>query len=130
MNILNDWLSLIPHKKILNEKIDLNIEEIFNKITKLNYIISFDVEFLRYVIKYKQIQTINELGGILFIKIDNYWYLHSIFHLNIHPLINNINQYYLLTSNYNTISNNTYNKVIENEKLLLPEHKINEKNYE
>jgi hypothetical protein len=129
-DILNNWLNVIPNKLILKIKLDDEIIIIFNKITKLNYIISFDVEFIRYVIKYKQVQTINELGGILFTKINNLWYLHSIFHLNLLPLINNINQYYLLTSNYNTISNNTYKRVIENEKLLLPENKINKTNHE
>ena len=128
-NILNEWLNLISNKKIVNTKLDDNITFILNKMTKLNYIISFDIEFIRYIIKNKQVQTINEMGGIIFIKINNIWYLHSIFHLNFPPLIKNINQYYLLTSNYNTITNNTYNKIIKNEKLLLPEHKINETNY-
>jgi hypothetical protein len=128
-NILNEWLNLISNKKIVTTKLDDNITFILNKITKLNYIISFDIEFIRYIIKNKQVQTINEMGGIIFIKINNIWYLHSIFHLNFPPLIKNINQYYLLTSNYNTITNNTYNKIIKNEKLLLPEHKINETNY-
>lgn len=129
-NILNQWLKLIPHKKYIQIKVDNDITLIFNKITKLNYIISFDIEFIRYIIKYKQVQTINELGGILFIKIDNIWYLHVIFHLNLLPLISNKNQYYLLTSNYNTVSDNTNKKLIENEKILLPENKINEKNYQ
>jgi hypothetical protein len=130
INILNEWLSLIPHKKILNQNIDLNIEELFNKITKLNFIISFDIEFIRYVIKYKQVQTIHEMGGIIFYKNNNKWILHSIFHLNIIPLLKNKNQYYLLTSNYNTVSDKTKNKIVENEKELLPEYKINQKNYE
>jgi len=128
-NILNEWLNIIHNKKIINIKLDDNITFILNKITKLNYIISFDIEFIRYIIKNKQVQTINEMGGIIFIKNDNIWYLYSIFHLNFPPLIKNINQYYLLTSNYNTITNNTYNKIIKNEKLLLPEYKINETNY-
>jgi hypothetical protein len=128
-DILNEWINIIPNKKVFKIKLDDDITIIFNKITKLNYIISFDIEFLRYVIKYKQVQTINEMGGIIFIKINNIWYLHFIFHLNLPPLIKNINQYYLLTSNYNTVSINTYKKIIENEKLLLPEYKINNKNY-
>ena len=128
-NILDEWLNLIPIKKIINFKLDNNISDIFNKITKLNYAISFDIEFIRYIIKYKQIRIINELGGILFIKIDDIWYLHSIFHLNIIPTINNIDQYYLLTSNYNTTSSNTNKILIKNELKLLPEYKINESNY-
>lgn len=128
-NILNDWLNIISNKKIIKIKLDDNISMVFNKITTLNYIISFDIEFLRYDIKYKQIQTINEMGGIIFIKINDIWYLDSIFHLNLLPLIKNINQYYLLTSNSNTTSENTYNKIIKNEKILLPEYKINKNNY-
>jgi hypothetical protein len=128
-DILNDWLNMIPNKKIIKIKLDNYISNEFNKLSKLKYIISFDVEFIRYVIKYKQVQTINEMGGIVFIKINNDWYLHSIFHLNIKPFITNINQYYLLTSNYNTVTDSTSQKVIKNEKLLLPEHKINENNY-
>jgi hypothetical protein len=38
------------------------------------------------------------------------------------PLITNLKQYYLLTSNYNTITNETLAKVIEIEKKLLPEY--------
>ena len=128
-NILNNWLNMIPNKEIVNFKLDDYLSIELDKITKLKYIISFDVEFIRYVIKYNQVQTINEMGGIIFFKIDNNWYLHSIFHLNLVPLINNINQYYLLTSNYNTITDDTYDQVINNEKMLLPEYKINEKNY-
>jgi hypothetical protein len=44
--------------------------------------------------------------------------------------LNNKNQYYLLTSNYNTVSEKTKNKLIENEKDFLPENKITEKTYE
>lgn len=128
-DILNEWLNIIPNKKLFNIKLDDDIIFCFNKITKLNYIISFDIEFIRYVIEYNQVQTINEMGGIIFIKMNNTWYLHAIIHLNLPPLIKNINQYYLLTSNYNTININTYKKIIKNEKLLLPEYKINEKNY-
>lgn len=127
--LLNSWLDLILNKKTYQIKLDDNIKNKFNKLTFLKYIISFDVEFIRYVIEYKQIQTINEMGGIIFIRINNEWYLHAIFHLNLIPIIENINQYYLLTSNYNTITEKTYNKVINNEKLLLPEYKINENNY-
>jgi hypothetical protein len=128
-NLLNNWLDLISNKKIYQIKLDDNIINKFNKLTLLKYIISFDIEFIRYVIKYKQVQTINEMGGMVFVKINNDWYLHAIFHLNLVPIIKNINQYYLLTSNYNTISKTTYKKVINNEKLLLPEYKINENNY-
>lgn len=129
MNILNNFLDNIPNKKILKIKLDDDISTLFNKITKLNYVISFDIEFIRYIIKYNQIHTINEMGGIIFVKTKKIWILHSIFHLNLHPFVSNIKQYYLLTSNYNTVSDKTYKKIIKNEKLLLPEYKINELNY-
>ena len=51
-NILNNWLNMIPNKKILKIKLDDQISIEFNKVTKLQYIISFDIEFIRYVIKY------------------------------------------------------------------------------
>lgn len=129
-DILSEWLHLIENKENVNIKLDSDISNLFNKLTKLKYIICFDVEFLRYVIKYKQIQTIHEMGGIIFLNINNEWYLYSIFHLNLVPILKNINQYYLLTSNYNTTSDDTNKQLIENEKILLPEHKINESNYE
>jgi hypothetical protein len=128
-DILNKWLNIIPNKKIIKIKLDNDIINIFNKITTLNYIISFDVEFMRFVIKNEQVKTINEMGGIIFMKVNNDWYLDSIFHFNLLPLVKNISQYYLLTSEYNTLSKKTYQKIIKNEKLLLPEYKINKKNY-
>ena len=127
--LLNKWINMIPQKKILSIQLDNNLSNKYNKLTKLNYIISFDVEFIRYLINNEQVKTISELGGILLIKNNNIWFIYCTFHLNLKPLVNNINQYYLLTSNYNTLNENTYKKVFKNEKLLLPEFKINENNY-
>jgi hypothetical protein len=122
--IINKWLKLIPKKEILNIKLDDNLTKLYNTKTNLNYIIIFDVEFIRYAINNRQVQTIHELGGIILAKKENNWYLVSIFHCNLIPIIKNIKQYYLLTSNYNTVSNETYNKLLENEKNLLPENII------
>ena len=121
MKILLDWLDLIPIKKILNIKLSEKLSETYNKITRLNYIISFDIEFLRYFINYKDIQTIHEMGGLVFCKQNDEWYLYCLFHLNLIPLFNNIKKYYLLLSMTNTVSEDTYNKLLENEKQLLPE---------
>ncbi len=120
---------MIPQKKLLLIQLDNDLSDKYNKLTKLNYIISFDIEFIRYSINKKEVKSINELGGILLIKDNNIWFIYCIFHLNLKPLITNIKQYYLLTSTYNTLTENTYKKVLENEKLLLPELKINENNY-
>jgi len=117
--LYNDWLDLIPNKQIMNIEVE-NL--LYNSMTKLNYIISFDVEFIRYAIENRQVQTIHELGGIILNKKNNKWYIICIFHINMIPLITNIKQYYLLTSNYNTITTETLNKVIEIEKKLLPEY--------
>ena len=124
-----DWIKLINNKQIINTELESELSEKYNKITKLNYIISFDVEFIRYNILYKQVQTIHELGGLLFYKENNKWFLYCIFHLNLKPLINNINQYYFMKSTYSSVSDSTLIKLLKNEKELLPEHKINNINY-
>lgn len=125
---INEWLNLIHMKKILNVKIDNKLAIKYNKLTNLNYIISFDIEFIRYAINNRQVQTIHELGGLILEKKNNNWYLICLFHFNLIPLINNIKQYYLLTSNYNTLTDTTTNKVIAIENELLPENLILTKN--
>jgi hypothetical protein len=122
--LLIEWINLIPKKEILNIILDSKLIERYNKLTKLNYIISFDVEFIRYAIEKRQVQTIHEMGGIILFRKKNIWYLICIFHFNLIPIIKNIKQYYLLTSKYNTVSNKTYQKLIENEKKILPENNI------
>jgi len=122
---LDEWLSFIPLKKIINIGLNNKLTEIYNKKTKLNYIISFDVEFIRYLIKNEQKQNIHEMGGIILIKKNNKWYLYCIFHFNLKPLITNINQYYFLKSLYNTVSDKTNKKLIKIENKILPENNIN-----
>ena len=126
---LLEWIELIPNKKIINIELENELCEKYNKLTKLNYIISFDFEFFRYNVSYKQIQTIREFGGILFYKENKKWFLHCIFHLNLKPLITNINQYYYIKSTYCSVSDLTLKKLLKNEKELLPEYKINNINY-
>ena len=87
--LYNDWLDLIPNKQIMNIEVE-NL--LYNSMTKLNYIISFDVEFIRYAIENRQVQTIHELGGIILNKKNNKWYIICIFHINMIPLITNIKQ--------------------------------------
>jgi hypothetical protein len=113
------WMNLINNKQILNIKLDDKLSKEYNNKTNLDYIISFDVEFLRYVVDHRQIQTIHEMGGLLFEKKSNSWYLICIFHINLKPIIQNINQYYLLTSKYNTLSDDVNDKVIKIENKLL-----------
>jgi len=120
---MEEWINFIPNKKLINIKLDDELSKKYNKLTQLNYIISFDVEFLKYSIDNRQIQSIHELGGLLLEKRET-WYLMYIFHFNLIPIYKNIKQYYLLTSSYNTISENTLKKVIEIEKELLPENII------
>lgn len=124
---MEEWINLIPNKKLINIKLDDELSKKYNKLTQLNYIISFDVEFLKYSIDNRQIQTIHELGGLLLEKKET-WYLMYIFHFNLIPIYKNIKQYYLLTSSYNTVSENTLKKIIEIEKELLPENIIKSPN--
>ena len=65
---MEEWINLISNKKLINIKLEDNLSNKYNKLTKMKYIISFDVEFLRYSINNSQIQTIHELGGLLFEK--------------------------------------------------------------
>jgi hypothetical protein len=120
---MEEWIDLIPNKMLINIKIDDELSNKYNKLTNLKYIISFDVEFLKYSIDNRQIQTIHELGGLLLEKRET-WYLMYIFHFNLIPIYKNIKQYYLLTSSYNTVSEDTFKKLIEIEKELLPENII------
>ena len=140
--MLEEWISLIPKKILINKKLHETLSNKYDKITNLQYIISFDIEFINYnnvrIIpinreqpvqptqtkhnNYERLQTIHELGGLIFEKRKDGWYLNYLFHFNLIPLIKNIKQYYLLTSQYNTLSNNTLEKVVELEKQLLPEN--------
>ena len=123
--IVDEWLKII-HNKLL-----LSIELPFLKINiKNNYIIIFDIEFLKFKVNFKQMRSIHEIGGILLIKENNIWYLKCIFHINLPPLEKKIDNLYLLTSTYNTLSIDNdikvknlenkllvYNQIINNNKL-------------
>ena len=143
--MLEEWISLIPKKQLINKKIQETLSNKYDKVTKLQYIISFDIEFINYsnVLintnntnstnstnsmeakpNNERVQTIHELGGLIFERKKDGWYLSYLFHFNLIPLIKNIKQYYLLTSQYNTLSNSTLKKVVELEKKLLPENII------
>jgi len=121
MKILNNWLNYIPNKKILDIKLNKILSKTYNLLTELNYIIVFDIEFLRYKIKREQVMTIHEMGGIILYKKNDEWFLYCFFHFNLKPLIKNIKQYYLLVSTTNTVSEKTYKQLFENEQKLLPE---------
>ena len=113
--ILDEWLNLIDNKLLLLIELPF-----FNIKIKYNYIIIFDIEFLKFKINNKQIRSIHEMGGILLIKYNNIWYLKCIFHINLPPLENNPKNLYLLTSTYNTLSDYNIIKVqkLENELLI------------
>ena len=61
--ILDEWLNLIDNKLLLLIELPF-----FNIKIKYNYIIIFDIEFLKFKINNKQIRSIHEMGGILLIK--------------------------------------------------------------
>lgn len=124
--ILEDWIQLIPNKLFLSIKINENLNEIYNKLNQ-QYIIIFDVEFLKFKINFKQIQTIHEMGGIILVKENNNWYLKYIFHINMPLLQNNHNNLYLLTSTYNTLTDENTKKVKEIEEELLIHPKLVDK---
>lgn len=125
---MDKWLELIPNKKILNIKLDNVLSNMYNKQTTLDTIIIFDIEFFRYLIGKKQVVTINEMGGIILTKIQNVWVFYAIFHLNLEPIIKDIDKYYLLLSDTNTTSIETYEIIKNNEKIFLPEHNIGKLN--
>jgi hypothetical protein len=120
--ILDEWLKLIDNKLLLFIELPfLNIE------IKNNYIIIFDIEFLKFKINFKQMRSIHEMGGILLIKQNNMWYLKCIFHINLPPLEKNPNNLYLLTSTYNTLSTDNNLKVQKLENKLLVYNQIVDK---
>jgi len=121
--ILDTWLSLIPNKV----KLSIKLDDIFNKLyknIKKEYIISFDVEFIRIKIHDTQVRTVHEMGGIILVKKENNWYLSHIFHLNLPPIISDPKKIYFLSSTYCTLSEKN-TKIIEKiEKKLLPHYEL------
>lgn len=114
MDLINKWIQYIPKKKILLIKLNGKLNNLYNQQTNLNYIIIFDIEFLRF----KDITCVNELGAIILCKIDNYWYLVCLVHFNLPSLTDNIDDMYLLMTKYNTLSKKTEEKNIELENKL------------
>ena len=116
INLINKWLDYIPNKKILRIKLNDELTNIYNKQTKLNCIIIFDVEFIRLCRNNEQLQTINEMGGIILYKVKYNWYLFAIYHFNLPPQHSHMNELYLMLSKYNTLSKKTENKniILEN----------------
>ena len=110
--MLEEWISLIPKKILINKKLHETLSNKYDKITNLQYIISFDIEFINYnnvrIIpinreqpvqptqtkynNYERLQTIHELGGLIFEKRKDGWYLTYLFHFNLIPIIKNIKQ--------------------------------------
>jgi hypothetical protein len=138
------WLQMIPNKHIFFDKLDKELCVAYSNITDKNYIISFDIEFLNYINnkkkyeKYttntfrntKALKIIREMGGIVFSKYENDWYLIAFFHFNIDTKINK-SKIFLLTHEYSTINDDTINKVIKLEEKLLPHYKyINQNTYD
>jgi hypothetical protein len=113
------WLNYITNKKKISIKLDDDLNDFYNKQTNLNYIISFDIEFIRLSRNNQQLQTVNEMGGIIFCKINNFWYLNYLFHFNLPPQHKHINELYLMMTKYNTLSKKTEKKNIELENKLL-----------
>ena len=121
--LLLKWLEFIPNKLLLWEEISDELSLIYSQKTDLNYIISFDIEFFHYKINKRQIQTIREMGGLILYKLNKKWYLVAIFHLNL-ATSTNINNLYLLSSKYATLSDDTLKKVQDLEKQLLPHYDL------
>ena len=114
-----NFLKTINDKNIFFDILNDKLQKLYDNITTKNYIISFDIEFLRYNYDKININYIFEIGGIIIHKYKNKWYLISFFHYNIKPhLIND--DMFIQNSEYCTISNETYNKVKKLENKLLP----------
>lgn len=118
------WKNMIPNKKEVFVKLDTQLSDIYNTKTKLNYIISFDVEFLNFKNNNIQIASVHELGGIVLNKINNEWYIICIFHVNLKPLCSDLNKLYLLTTTYNSLDTKNEKKIKKLEKKLFIHSKI------
>lgn len=121
--------NLIPNKILLWHEVDTDISMYYK--TDKKYIISFDAEFQNIIIKNKQgyktekgynnfsfIRAINELGGMLFYKYSNKWYWIMAFYINLPFLTNNIDDIFLLHSDYTDVSNKNKTKILALENKL------------
>ena len=134
------FLDLINEKYLYFHKLELSLQSICDKLNKnknKNNIISFDIEFISFIIKKtdddndklkfsektyngkKSIKTINEMGGLILSRHDNEWYFIAFFHFNLLPICNNSNLF-LLSSEYATVSDETLKKIRNYEIKLLP----------
>jgi hypothetical protein len=118
-DLLKSWSNYIHKKKNLQIKLSDELNDIYNKQTKLNYIIIFDIEFIRLHRNNNQLQTVNEMGGLVLQRINNFWHLVMLYHFNLPPLHKNINELYLMMTKYNTLSTKTTEKNIKLENELL-----------
>jgi len=112
------WANYIHNKKKILIKVSDELNNIYNKIN-FEYIIIFDIEFIRLHRDNTQLQTINEMGGLILQKINNDWYITLLFHLNLPSQHKNINELYLIMTKYNTLSSKTTKKNIELENKLI-----------
>jgi len=115
---LDLWTSHIYKKKKLSIKLSDELNIAYQQI-KLNTIIIFDIEFIRLHRNNDQMQTINEMAGIILQKKGNSWYITLLFHFNLPPQHKNINELYLMMTKYNTLSTKTTEKNIKLENELL-----------
>lgn len=118
MNLLKSWSSYINIKKKVSIKLSDELNQAYEHI-KLDIMIAFDIEFIRLHRNNDQMQTVNEVGGIVLQKINNFWYITLLFHFNMPSQHKNINELYLMMTKYNTLSKTTTEKNIKLENELL-----------
>lgn len=136
----NDWYekvehnikklaNLIPNKILLWHEVDINISMYYK--TDKKYIFAFDAEFQNVIIKktkgfkaekgyynFSFIRAINELGGMLFYKYYNKWYWIMAFYINLPFLSDNIDDIFLLHSEYSDVSKKNKSKLLKLENKL------------
>lgn len=129
--------NLIPNKILLWHEVDNNISMYYK--TDKKYIFAFDAEFQNVLIQnpkgYKAekgyhnfsfIRGINELGGVLFYKYNNKWYWIMAFYINLPFLTNNIDDIFLLHSEYSDVSKNNKAKLLKLENKLFIYNSLDE----
>jgi len=114
---LDLWSSYINCKQKVSIKLSDELNNIYNQIN-FKYIIIFDIEFIRLHRNGNQLQTVNEMGGLVLQKINNFWHIVLLFHLNLPSQHENINELYLIMTKYNTLSTKTTNKNVKLENKL------------
>ena len=113
---LNYFLKYIPYSNSSNCKLSDDFEKRLLQLGKKYPIIFiYDIEFQHLK---NQTRHILEFGGIIFIFKNNLWSYHSNFHFNL-PLVDNLNNMFILQSKYATVSPKTRVKMEEIEKKYL-----------